>query len=104
MQRARNSTLVDQSPEETRRLWDQWVKEHGQPDAEAEQVFAQTGEDMEAQAGNVAFEPANGKGTEVIMELDYNPEVVKGQGLADDWVQRRISQYLDRFREYAESS
>lgn len=103
MERARNSTHVDLSPEETRRLWDEWVSEHGQPTAEAQEVFAETGSDMQAKAGNVAFEPANGKGTEVIMELDYNAQVVEENELGDDWVQGRISQYLDRFREYAET-
>lgn len=103
MERARNSTTVDLAPEETRRLWNQFVSEHGQPNAEAEEVFARAGTDMETQAGNVAFEPANGKGTEVIMELDYNPQVVSENELGDDWVQGRISQYLDRFREYAEN-
>lgn len=101
MQRARNSTVVDLAPEDTRRLWDQWVSEQGQPNAEVKETFAQAGSDMQAQAGNVAFEPANGKGTEVIMELNYNPDVVAENDLGEDWIHGRISQYLDRFREYA---
>jgi hypothetical protein len=55
-----------------------------------------------SEKGMAYFEPGGEGATKVRMELRFNPEVIKQEGLDQDWVSRRINLYLSRFKNYAE--
>ncbi|MFN2594979.1 MAG: hypothetical protein ABR579_08855 [Actinomycetota bacterium] len=43
-----------------------------------------------------------GDSSRITMELRYNPDVAKQEGLTPDWFGHRINQYLGRYQNFAE--
>jgi hypothetical protein len=106
MEKAESSVNVGIAPEEAHKKWLEWTGEGGpgMPKGESTEVSGQqVGTALkDGEKGMCYFEPGEGGGTMVRMELRYNPEVVKNEGLEADWVQRRVHLYLTRFKNFAE--
>jgi hypothetical protein len=106
---AESSVDVKIPPEKAHAKWLEWTKEGGpgmgqKGGGQSEEVSGkQLPEELRnAERGTASFEPGSADGTRVHMQLRYNPDVVKKEGMAPDWVEKRIGLYLQRFKNFAE--
>ena len=106
MQTAESSVDVKIPPKEAHEKWLQWTGEGGpgmpQGGSEAINVGKMDDEMAKAEKGTCYFEPGSSGGTKVRMQLRFNPDVVRQEGLKEDWVEGRINLYLSRFKNFAE--
>ena len=109
MSMAESSVQVGIPPEKARAKWNEWTKEGGPGmglKLEGKSQEIGTGklpeELRQAEAGTAYFEPGTKGGTEVRMQLRYNPQGLEKAGQGPDWVEKRINLYLTRFKNFAE--
>jgi hypothetical protein len=106
MQTAESSVEVQMPPEQAHKKWLEWTGEGGpgMPQAGAQEVDTSKmdPELKKSEKGMAYFEPGSGGATRLRMQLRFNPDVVKKEGLDEDWVSRRINLYLSRFKNFAE--
>jgi hypothetical protein len=100
---AESSVEVGLPSDKTQAKWQEWTKEGGPGMGKTADVKSgQLPEDLrKVEAGTCYFEGANGT-TKVRMQLKFNPEVLQKEGIASDWMEKRISLYLQRFKNFAE--
>ena len=103
MTTAESSVEVGLPPDQAQRKWLEWTGEGGPGTGGATEVPAKKlPSDLSgAEKGTCYFDSADGK-TRVRMQLRYNQGVIEKEGLAPDWVDRRINLYLTRFKNFAE--
>jgi hypothetical protein len=106
---AESSVDVGLPPDTTHAKWLEWTKEGGPGDGQktgtaSEALTAkQLPEELRnAERGTASFEPGPSGATRVRMQLRYNRDVIEKEGMGPDWVEKRISLYLQRFRNFAE--
>ena len=109
MSMAESSVQVGIPPEKARAKWNEWTKEGGpgmglKLEGKSQDIAAgKLPEDLsKAEAGTAYFEPGTKGGTEVRMQLRYNPQGLEKTGQGPDWVEKRINLYLTRFKNFAE--
>ena len=105
MRTAESAVEVTLPPDQAHKKWLEWTGEGGpgMPQGSSEQVQAGQVDAQrdKAEKGNCYFE-AGDRGTKVRMQLRFNPDVIQKEGLDADWVERRVSMYLNRFKNFAE--
>ena len=109
MSMAESSVDVGRPSDKTQAKWHEWTKEGGpgmggqqSGGKSADVKTAQLPEELrKTEAGTCYFEGSNGT-TKVRMQLRYNPNVLQKEGIKTDWVEKRISLYLQRFKNFAE--
>jgi hypothetical protein len=106
MQTAESEVEVKLPAEQAHKKWLEWTGEGGpgMPQGKSEQVDGGkvAPEMANSEKGNIYFEPGSAGGTKLRMQLRFNPDVVKNEGLDQDWVERRVTLYLSRFKNFAE--
>jgi hypothetical protein len=106
MQTAESSVEVKMPPEQVHKKWLEWTGEGGPGMPQGGSAEVDTGkmdpELQKSEKGMAYFEPGGEGATKVRMQLRFNPEVIKNEGLDQDWVSRRINLYLSRFKNFAE--
>ena len=105
MQTADSSVEVQLPPEEAHKKWLAWTGKGGpgMPQGTSEGVTADQIAGLEMiEQGTCHFEPGRSGGSRAHMELRYNPAVIQEEGLEPGWLERRMAQYLERFKKYAE--
>jgi hypothetical protein len=101
MSTAESSVQIGLSPDKAHKKWLEWTGEGGPGLGQSEEITKIPSELGNAEKGKAFFEGSDGQ-TRVRMQLLYNTEVVKKEGLAPDWVEKRIGLYLQRFKNFAE--
>src|ERR671934_1809773 len=102
MTMAQSKVEVGLPPEQTKQKWTEWTKQGGPGMAKNDDGGQIPAELQKVEQGMAYFEPGSDKGTSVRMELKYNPDALKKEGLGGDWVEKRINLYLTRFKNFAE--
>jgi hypothetical protein len=108
MSMAESAVQIGIPPEKARQKWNDWTKEGGPgmglTSAKSQDVKGQQlpEELRNAEAGTAFFEPGKDGGTDVRMQLRYNPQALEKAGQGPDWVEKRINLYLTRFKNFAE--
>jgi hypothetical protein len=115
MQMATTMTLAESSielgipPDKAHAKWLEWTKEGGPGmglkfGSSSEEISAQQlpEELRNAERGTASFEPGESGGSRVRVQLRYNRDVIEKEKMAPDWVDKRISLYLQRFKNFAE--
>src|SRR5438067_1483473 len=95
MQTAESAVEVKMPPQEAHTKWLEWtgaggpgMQQGGSEEVKAGQVSPEM---ANSEKGTCYFEPGSAGGTSVRMQLRYNPDVIRREGLEDDWVERRIN-------------
>jgi hypothetical protein len=106
---AQSSIELGIAPDKAHAKWLEWTKEGGPGmglkfGSSSEEVTSkQLPEELrEAERGTVSFEPGSSGGSRVQLQLRYNRDVIAKEKMAPDWVEKRISLYLQRFKNFAE--
>ena len=106
MQTADRSMEVQLPPEAAHKKWLEWTGKGGpgMPQGSQEPVSGdQVGAGLESvEQGMANFEPAGSGATRVHMQLRFNESAMQEHKLEPDWMHRRMDQYLERFKNFAE--
>lgn len=97
METARGSTVLEISAEKAHEQWLAFVDQSASGGSTTAEPVPSEELPDEVEQGQVYFSDEGGS-TRVTMELHYNPAAVKEAGLEDDWIARRITQYLEKFK------
>ena len=100
---AQSSVEVGIPPEKAKEKWTEWTKQGGPGMSQGGGKGAEIPAELtKIEQGMAYFEKGSNGNTRVRMELKYNPDGLKQQGLDEEWVEKRVNLYLTRFKNFAE--
>ena len=103
MTAAQSSVEVGIPPEKAKEKWTEWTKQGGPGMSQGDEKTGKIPAELtKVEQGMAYFEPGSNGNSRVRMELRYNPDALKREGLDEQWVEKRINLYLTRFKNFAE--